>query len=141
VANAYGERQRVASAQGVVAVFLGRALRGEVVEIWGDGSVVRDYVYAGDVASSLIKAAVNTGDETLFNIGTGKGHSVNEVLAMIERVIGRPVVRTYRPARGLDVPVNVLDISRARRELGWEPQVAFEEGLARTADWIRCQPA
>jgi UDP-glucose 4-epimerase len=131
VANPYGDRQRQAAAQGVIAVFLGRALRHEPIEIWGDGNVVRDYVYVGDVASALLSAADYQGYHHIFNIGSGHGLSLNQLIHAVEKELGRPVRANHQPGRGFDVPVNVLDISLAASELGWFPQVPFSEGLAR----------
>jgi UDP-glucose 4-epimerase len=139
--NPYGERQRIDAAQGAVAAFLGKALRGEPVELWGDGSVVRDYVYIGDAVEAMLNALAYRGPERVFNIGSGEGHSLLEVLAAIETAIGRPVARRHLPARAVDVPVNVLSIDRARAELGWEPRTAFADGVARTLRWLHEQPA
>jgi len=137
VANPYGERQRVATAQGAVGVFLHRALRNEPIEVWGDGSVVRDYIYVADVAEAFAKALAYEGDQSVFNISSGQGVSLNELLAQLEGLLGRPVDRRYLAGRSIDVPANVLDNSLARRELGWSPQVDLARGLARTADWMR----
>ncbi len=136
VANPYGERQRVESGQGAVGAFLHRVHRGEPIEIWGDGSVVRDYVYVGDVAAALARALDYRGPRRIINVGSGVGRDLNEVVAAIERVIGRPVERRYLPGRKFDVPANVLDIGLARAELGWQPATAFEEGLSRTLRWL-----
>ena len=132
VANAYGERQRTWSGQGAVGTFLSRARRGEPIEIWGDGRVIRDYVYAGDIARALVRAAEYRGEHRIFNIGSGVGLDLNELASAVERVLGRPVERRYLPGRAFDVPANVLDIRLARAELGWEPVTSFEDGLART---------
>lgn len=132
IANPFGERQRVESGQGAVTTFLHRAHRGEPIEIWGDGSVVRDYIYVGDVADALVRALDYRGARRVINIGGGVGRDLNQVVAAIERVIGRPVERRYLSGRNFDVPANVLDIRLARAELGWQPTTAFEDGLART---------
>ncbi len=137
VANPYGERQRVDTAQGAVAVFLSRALAGQPIEIWGDGSVTRDYVYIEDVVDAFIMAMNHDGEPRVFNIGSGEGRSLNQLLTTMEDLLGRPVERRYLPLRKFDVPVNVLDISRARDVLGWHPRVSFREGLRRTLDWMR----
>jgi UDP-glucose 4-epimerase len=136
LSNPFGEHQRPSASQGAVAVFLHKALKGETIEIWGDGSVVRDYHYIGDAIDALIKAMHHEGDCRLFNIGSGQGRSLNEVLAEIESLLGHPVTRKYTPARAFDVPANVLDISLARKHLGWEPRTSFEEGLRLTRDWM-----
>jgi UDP-glucose 4-epimerase len=128
--------QRTQASQGAVAVFLGKALRREPVEIWGDGSVIRDYVYIGDVADALVRAMSHEGPERLFNIGSGRGLSLNEVLDTIDDVLGRKTERLYRPGRAFDVPANVLSIERASTHLGWRPRVAFRDGVARLADWL-----
>jgi len=137
VANAYGERQRTDVAQGAVAVFLERALRGEAIRIWGDGSVVRDYVYVGDVVKALLKALAYSGERKVFNIGCGAGVSVNRLVKEIEAVVGRPLALEYSPARGFDVPANVLDCSLARQHLAWKAETTLAEGLRRTCEWMR----
>jgi len=137
LSNPYGERQRVETAQGAVAVFLQRALRRQPLEIWGDGSVTRDYVYIGDVADAFLRAADYHGPLSIFNIGSGQGTSLNELLTKLEAVLGHDIERQYLPARSFDVQLNVLDTGLAQRELNWSPRVAMDEGLARTADWIR----
>lgn len=136
VANPYGERQRIETAQGVVGVFLHHALKGMPVDIWGDGSVTRDYVHVSDVAEAFVKALQYTGDENVFNIGSGAGTSLNQLLAMLEAALGRPVERRYLPARPFDVPVSVLSNVLAREELMWTPSTSLQAGVSRTAQWM-----
>ena len=141
LSNPYGERQRTHASQGVIAVFLGKVLRGEVLEIWGDGSVVRDYVYIADVIRALLAAADYQGDERILNIGSGEGKSLNEIMDVIGQVTGKDVMRTYVKARSFDVPASVLSISRASNALNWRPEVPLVEGVKRTATWIMSQPS
>jgi UDP-glucose 4-epimerase len=136
-ANLYGPRQRLDIAQGAVAVFLDRALRREPIEIWGDGSVVRDYVYVADAVGALVKALDYGGSQRIFNIGSGQGVSLNELVAHIGRLLGRAPEVRYASARTLDVPANVLDCSAAGRHLGWRASTRLEEGLRRTYEWMR----
>ena len=86
VANPYGERQRVETAQGAVAVFLDRALRDQPIEIWGDGTVSRDYLHVSDVAEAFALALVYSGPHTVFNVSSGRGTSLLELLRIIEQV-------------------------------------------------------
>jgi UDP-glucose 4-epimerase len=137
LANPFGERQRVSAAQGAVAVFLHRALHGETIHIWGDGSVTRDYIYIKDAISAFIKAMSWQGSQRVFNIGSGQGLSLNDILAAMEKLLGRPVTRSYEPARNFDVPVNVLDITCARQHLAWAPEVSFHDALVNTLAWMR----
>ncbi|PLK49128.1 NAD-dependent epimerase/dehydratase family protein [Uliginosibacterium sp. TH139] len=129
VANPYGARQRVETAQGAVGVFLSRVVQGLPVDIWGDGSVVRDYIYVGDVAEAFARALDYDGTESVFNISFGAGTSLNELVGLIENVHGRKVDRHYSPGRLFDVPSSILDNSLARRELGWQPTVDLLGGI------------
>lgn len=137
LANPFGVYQRPHASQGAVAVFLDKVLRGQEIEIWGDGGVTRDYIYISDVAEALVSAISYNGATPIFNIGSGVGTTLNELITIMERVLGRTVARHYRPGRLFDVPVNVLDNSLARQELGWEPRVKLEEGIAKTTEWMR----
>jgi UDP-glucose 4-epimerase len=139
ISNAFGERQRPNASQGAVTVFLDKALRGQEIDVWGDGSVVRDYVYVRDVVSAFCEAARHTGMTKTFNIGSGRGTSVNELLSSIEALLGAPVSRRYLPTRPFDVPINVLDTSLAAEHLGWRPQHTFERGLSRTLEWLQTE--
>jgi UDP-glucose 4-epimerase len=140
LSNPYGERQRTKASQGAVAIFLGRVLRGETIDIWGDGSSTRDYIYIGDVAEALVAAMNTSSSEHLFNIGSGAGLTLNEVLDAIEKATGLKSKRNYAAARAFDVPANVLAIARAQRHLNWTPRTSFAEGLARTVRWLKAQP-
>lgn len=140
IANPFGERQRVSTAQGAVAVFLHQALHNQTIHIWGDGSVTRDYIYIKDVVQAFIQALSYTGEQRVFNIGSGHGLSINDILAAIENLLDKPVERSYENARSFDVPVNVLDISCARTQLGWQPAVDFHDGLVNTLLWMRQEP-
>jgi UDP-glucose 4-epimerase len=137
VANPYGERQRVETAQGAIAVFLDRTLRGQAIEIWGDGSAERDYIHVSDVAEAFARALVYEGSEQVFNVATGQGTSLNELLRIIESVTGLPGKVSFKPGRPFDVPVSVLDNRRAQQELGWSPVIDLHEGIRRTAHWMR----
>jgi len=132
ISNPYGEGQRRDALQGAVGVFIGRALSHECVEIWGDGEVVRDYIHVSDVSSALIKSMIYTGKHRVFNIGSGVGVSLNELLAVISGVLGYEVERVYLPGRSVDVPVNVLDSRLAQECLGWDVRIPLDTGIGRT---------
>lgn len=140
--NPFGEGQDPAGAQGAVAVFLGRLRRGEPIEIWGDGEVVRDYLYIDDLTAGLLAAMDYVPGEAgprVFNLGSGLGLTLNALIERIAQVTGlTPQVR-YTPARPVDVPAVVLDVARARRALGWAPTVPLDAGLRRTWAWIEEQ--
>lgn len=136
VTNPYGERQRIETAQGAVGVFLSRALQDKPLEIWGDGSVTRDYIYVADVAEAFAKAVMYDGQKSVFNISSGVGTSLNELIAVLERVTGKSITRNYSPGRPFDVLTSVLDNTLAQQELGWQPRTSLEEGVAKTSIWM-----
>ncbi|MBC8448129.1 MAG: NAD-dependent epimerase/dehydratase family protein [Chloroflexi bacterium] len=136
-ANAYGERQNPGGKQGAVAVFLGRLVRDLPIVVWGDGEVIRDYVYVQDIVRGLEMAALSSAEQRVLNIGSGVGFSIKQLLGVIEEVSGQTPAVEYSDPRSYDVPVNVLDISLVRRVLGWEPQFDLVSGLERTWNWIR----
>jgi UDP-glucose 4-epimerase len=137
VANVYGPYQTAEKGQGVVAAFLARALADQALEIWGDGQVVRDYVFISDVAEAIWAAMRHDGAHRVFNIGGGTGASVLQIAAAIEQLVGHPLQRRFHPARPVDVPVSILDHSLATHELGWQPAVNLEQGLVQTLEWMR----
>ena len=136
LANAYGERQRPTATQGAIPVFLEKTLQNDEIVVWGDGSVVRDYIYVTDIVRALIKALTYSGENKIFNIGSGQGHSLDELIHVIENVTGRSLQVKYADARSFDVPINVLDISRAKSHLDWAPMVSLLDGVARMHAWM-----
>jgi len=136
VANPYGERQPTSTGMGAVGVFLGKAFKNEPIELWGDGSVVRDYLHVEDVAQAVALAATYDGDQSVFNIGSGMGTSLNELIQYIERVLETTLDVRRVAGRNFDVPANVLDCGLARAELGWQTNVGLGDGIERTAKWF-----
>lgn len=136
ISNPYGPWQFGRNSQGVIGTWLHRIRSGEAIEIWGDGEVVRDYIYVEDVAEALVRVAEYEGPKRIFNIGSGEGISLNRLLAELHHLFDGGVRCQYRPAGPADVPVSILDITRAERELGWHPRIGIGEGLRRTLDWV-----
>jgi len=137
VANAYGERQDPFGRQGIIAVVLGKIFRGQPVEIWGDGNVVRDFVHVDDVVRACLLAAATDTEHRVFNIGTNTGVSLNGLLDEIRTTLGAQFEVRYAPARAFDVPRVVLDYTRARQDLGWSPGVSLGEGLKGYWQWLQ----
>jgi UDP-glucose 4-epimerase len=137
MANPYGEYQPLHSGQGVIPVFLNKALHSEVLEIWGDGSVIRDYLYISDAIAAATMILNYDGPERVFNIGSGRGYSLKDLVHMIGQLLGRPVECRFFPARTFDVPVNVLDITLARKGLGWSPSTSLHAGLQNMLKYLK----
>ncbi len=130
-ANPYGPLQSSASGQGVVAAFLRNAMAGEAVTIWGDGAQVRDYLYIDDLVDFIVLASQQEATG-VFNVGSGQGKSLIQLVDTLSDVLEKPVDVDFRPGRAFDVRELVLDIGRARA-LGWAPATTLEEGIGRTA--------
>lgn len=131
LSNPYSPSQISDRPQGAIGKFVYKALRHEPIEIWGDGSVVRDYVYMDDVLEAFYRAMEYRGDKHIFNVGSGTGHSLTEIAEVIEEQQGRPLDIRFLPSRPADVPLNVLDISRIRSEFLWAPTMDIHSGIRR----------
>ncbi len=133
IANPYGAGQDLARGQGAVTTFLHHALSDQTITIWGDGSVVRDYIHIADVAQALVTlATVPRSDDFIYNVGSGAGISLNQIVAELEARLGRRLKVTRTATRPFDVPVSVLSLARTKASLGWMPRLSFSDGVDRT---------
>lgn len=135
-ANVYGPRQGAQGEAGVVSVFSRRLLAGQPCTIFGDGSMTRDYVFVGDVVRANL-LALEKGDGESFNIATTTQTTTLELFEQVRAVVGVESEPQFAPERAGEVRYSCLDAAKARRELGWEPQVALREGLEQVVAWDR----
>jgi UDP-glucose 4-epimerase len=129
-ANVYGPRQLAKLEGGVVAIFMDRLRAGEQATIFGDGSQERDFVYVGDVVAALLAAA--DGEAGTYNVGTGVATSVNELWRLCASAAGSDTGAGHADPRPGELHRSVLDFSRARTALGWEPRMPLDRGLRET---------
>lgn len=129
--NVYGPRQDPASPySGVVSTFADRVRQGSALTIQGDGEQTRDFVYVGDVVRAMtIAATAPQAAGRVYNVGTGRAVRLLDMLAVLERLAGRPIARGFGPPRPGDVRASLADPGRARRELGFAAEVGLEAGL------------
>lgn len=137
LANPYGRYQNPKAAQGAIAVFLHKAMKGETIEIWGDGKVIRDYVYMDDVVEAMLRVLKYKGKERIFNLGSGVGSSLIDIIDVIESLTGKNIKCRYLDGRSLDVPVNVLDIGQIQKEMNWVPRTTLREGVSELFNQIK----
>jgi UDP-glucose 4-epimerase len=136
--NAFGTRQGHEGVQGVIATFLAKMLRGEKLTAWGDGTIVRDYLYVTDLAK-LCFLAGEADCAGVYNAGYGKGVSVLAAIDMIFDVTGiRPVI-DYQSNRPFDVQEVFLDISRSTVTFCWHPTISLEQGIRLQFEWLSSQ--
>jgi UDP-glucose 4-epimerase len=135
--NPYGRRQNPAGNQGAVSVFLGSIARGLPITIWGDGEITRDFFHVSDLAQACLIAATSETVDSVFNIGSGQGTTLNQLLELIESIVQKTFRVVQLPARPFDVPKLVLDVRKAHAGLDWTPKVSLEEGILDTWRWVR----
>jgi UDP-glucose 4-epimerase len=138
--NVYGPRQDPLGEAGVIAIFCGKLVEGSRPTVFGDGTQTRDYIYVDDVVEANLKAVDSTVGGA-FNIGLGIETSVLELVEAFTRLSDRPFEPEFAPERPGEILHSALDNTRAREELGWEPRIGLDEGLARTLAWVRAEAA
>jgi UDP-glucose 4-epimerase len=134
--NVYGPRQDPYGEAGVVAIFSGKMLNEEEVNIFGDGEQVRDYVYVGDVVRANIWCLEN-GDNEIFNIGTSKSISVNRLFSEMKELTHYSKQPVYKPPRAGELIRSSLDVGKAEQKLGWKAEVNLKQGLKKTIEFFR----
>jgi UDP-glucose 4-epimerase len=132
ISNPYGPRQSALKRQGLIAIALDRALKGAAVTRFGSGSMVRDYVYVADLIRMIMNAVDKPGEQRVYNLGRGEGHTVNDILDSISRVTGLELAITEAAVPRTFVEYSVLDISRYEREYGKTEYTGLDEGIRRT---------
>lgn len=137
IANPYGPYQRPNGRLGVVTTFIYRCINGKNIDLYGDGRVVRDYIYIDDVINAIVKVTNGNSVHRTFNIGSGTGTSLIDLIHTIEKVLGRKININHLPARDVDVMTNYLDVSRYKSEYGQLAEVSLEDGIIKTADFLR----
>jgi len=134
-ANPYGRYQRIDAAQGAISVFCHNAINDIPINVWGDGSVSRDFIYIDDAINALIKLIHSDYSGSEINIGSGIPVSINQILTHIESELHKKIRVNYFESRKFDVPHICLDIAQARQLLNWTPQISIDNGIARTIQW------
>lgn len=137
LSNPYGERQNPNAAQGAIPVFLNKIFKDETIDIWGDGSITRDYIYISDVAELLGASLKIHSAEKVFNIGSGKGESLNGLLDVMKKITGKKIQVNYNKGRDFDVQVNILDVSLVQSIFKWNPVIDLENGIRRTYQYLK----
>jgi len=137
--NVFGPRQDPTSAySGVISIFMTQAAKGQGPIIYGDGLQGRDFIYVKDVVAANLKAAgCEKAAGRIFNIGTGRAVRIGALWEMIRKMAGVDAIPTHEPPRAGDIRESVADIDHANTTLGFSPDWAFEDGLARTYEWYQ----
>jgi len=129
IGNPYGLEINKKKRQGIIPIFTEKIINEEPIEIWGDGENRRDYIYIEEVIDAIEAVYSYQGTQRVFNIGTGNSYSTREIIAQIERILGKKAVITYKEARKCDLREARLDVSLIRRECGWFSRLTVEQGI------------
>jgi UDP-glucose 4-epimerase len=137
ISNPYGERQPLHRKQGVIPIFLENIAQDKPLTVLGNGSMVRDYVYVKDVAHMIVKLSHGNPKHEVYNIGSGVGMTVNEIVAMAEQVSGKTANIIHQPAPPTFTHTAVLNTSRFVDEFGALPLTNLEDGMRTTYAYIK----
>lgn len=137
LSNPYGPYQKPNGILGAVTTFTYKALNDEEITVFGDGSVVRDFIYIDDAVEAIIKIATQNVEQKTFNLGCGYGTSIKQLLDIISSTLKLHLKIKYVEGRSVDVPVNYLDIQRYEKYFGTLNPISLEEGIKKTAEFMQ----
>lgn len=137
IANPYGPYQRPDGRLGAVTTFTYRAIKNKKIKVYGDGEIIRDYIYIDDVIDAIINICFKKCNEKVLNIGSGYGHSLNDVLNIISNILNIKLNIEYCPKRNVDIPVNYLNISKYENIFGKLVKTSFKDGIIKTAKFLK----
>jgi UDP-glucose 4-epimerase len=137
IGNPFGPFQERTNRHGAVPAIMQALLQDRPFTVFGRGETVRDYIHIDDVVRALLLLLEAKTDYAIFNIGTGRGTSLAELIQRIEEIAGKKLRRQSAALRTTDVLSNVLDASRLRQATGWQPGLSLDQGLARTWEYLK----
>ena len=137
IRETYGPYQRPNGKLGALTTFTYKALHQETLHVYGDGSVVRDYIYIDDAIDAMLKIAFGSPQYHIYNIGSGTGTSLNDLIDHLRSVLDIRIDVNYEKKRSVDLPANYLDITRYETEFGTLVHTPIDDGIRRTADFLK----
>lgn len=138
--NVYGNHQNFKKPQGIVGFAFNALVNYKTIELYGEGKVIRDFVHVLDLAEAIkrcVESKYEIATVKTYNVGSQEGYSVREVLDMINEISNQKIQTTLKPSRSFDCSYNVLDISKIKNELKWQPKVEIKDGLRSVWEWIK----
>jgi len=134
-ANVYGPKQDPNGEAGVVAIFSKKMLKNDEIKIFGSGECIRDYIYVNDIAEANLKAMKDDNNQ-IYNVGTSKGTSVNELFAILSEITSYKKDAIYEPPRPGDLEKSILNCEKAKTNLNWNSTVDLKDGLKKTVEFF-----
>lgn len=137
LANPYGPYQKPNGVLGAVTTFTYRALMGEPITVYGDGTVVRDFIYIDDALKGINNIVNGVSENKVFNLGCGYGTSIRKVIDTIQIALNKDIDVEYVPGRNVDVPINILNIDLYEKNYGKLDAISLEKGIKKTAEFLK----
>ncbi|MDP1723448.1 MAG: NAD-dependent epimerase/dehydratase family protein [Alphaproteobacteria bacterium] len=138
LSNPFGPHQNTLKPQGIIATLITNFLKNKVTEIWGDGEIIRDYIYITDVVEGLIRLVDCSGSTKIFNIGSEIGRSINQIIADLEKIVGQQKIKInyINSMRRVDVPINILSAELIKSQIDWNVKTDWHDALNLTINWM-----
>lgn len=137
ISNPFGPGQNIYGKQGVIPIFLRHFLEKTPIEIFGDGTMVRDYIYIDELTNMITASFKDTSSLKTYNLGSGTGVSINELIAIMEKITGYRPEKIYKDFPPAFVQKSVLDIERFKKEFDYTPDIKLEQGIERTWSYVK----
>ena len=135
LANPYSEVVKKGKKQGIIPILIEQLMNNETIKIWGDGNDVRDYIHIQDAIAAILKVIDYDGDEKIFNVGTGVGCSINDLIELIKEEMQISTISvSYVEGRKCDVKNNILNKKKKKKEMNWEPEITLKKGIQKVID-------
>ncbi|NMF04279.1 NAD-dependent epimerase/dehydratase family protein [Clostridium beijerinckii] len=131
ISNPYGPGQDYTRGVGLIDALVKKGLNDEVVTIWGDGNNIRDYIYIDDLCNAIELLCKYDGNHSVFNIGSGCGHSINNMIEIIKGILDKNINVEYESKRKNDIEHIFLDNKKLKEEVGFIPKISIDEGIKR----------
>jgi len=130
--NVYGRRQNIYGNQGLIAITFGNLIQQKPIEVWGDGKIIRDYIYITDLCAGLRALIENNKWNDIYNVGTEQGTSINEILQIIKDTTGINFNINYTEGRKVDVPASILNVKKLKNSISWKKPINLKKGIETT---------
>jgi UDP-glucose 4-epimerase len=136
ISNPYGDLNAKIGIHGIISTIFSKILSNESIEIWGDGTIVRDYIYIDDLIDA-IEIGIDKNISGTYNIGSGIGHSIIDAIYTVENVVGKSLDIKFCPSRNIDIERVVLDITKFQNISGWNPKISLDDGCIKYYKQLR----
>lgn len=139
IGNPYGLEINRKKRQGIIPIFTEKIIKGELIEIWGNGENRRDYIYIDEVIDAIEAVYSYRGECRIFNVGTGSSYSTREIIEQIESLVGKQAQILYGESRKCDLQESQLDVSLIYRECGWKSKLTVRQGIEMYTNKLKVQ--